>query len=40
MPQAYPQFAIIRFGVVHHLHCFGNLSTVFIYILLDHYIVV
>jgi len=39
LPWLYPQYAIMYFGTVHHSHCFGCLSGVFIYILLDHYIV-
>jgi len=38
-PQAYPQYAIIWFGIVYHSDCFGSLSCIFIYFLLDHYIV-
>jgi len=39
LPWLYPQYAIIQFGTVHHSHCFGCLSGVFIYFLLDHYVV-
>jgi len=39
VPWVYPQYAIISFGVVHHSHWFGSLSSVFIHFLLDHYIV-
>ena len=34
-----PQYAIIWFGVVHHWHCFGSLSTVFVCFHIDHYVV-
>jgi len=39
LPQVYPQYAIIWFGVVHHSCWFGSLSSIFIDFLLDHYIV-
>jgi len=39
LPRLYPQYAMILFGVVHHSHCFGSLSSVFIYINLDHLVV-
>jgi hypothetical protein len=39
LPPVYPQYAIIWFCVVHHSHWFGSLSSIFIYFLLDHYIV-
>jgi len=39
LPWLYPLYAIIYFGTVHHSHCFGCLSGVFIYFLLDHYVV-
>jgi len=39
LPWLYPHYAIIWFGTVHHSHCFGCLSGVFIYFLLDHYII-
>ena len=39
LTQVYPQYAIIWFGIVHHWCWFGCLSSVFIYFLLDHYIV-
>jgi hypothetical protein len=36
--QVYPQYAIIRFGLVHLSHCFGSRSSIFLFFLLDHYI--
>jgi len=39
VPRVYPHYTIIRFGVVLHSECSGSLSSVFIYFLLDHYIV-
>jgi len=39
LPWLYPQYAIIHFGTVHHSLRFGCLSGIFIYFLLDHYIV-
>jgi len=39
LPWLYPQYAIIEFGTVYHSRCFGCLSCVFIYILLDNYVV-
>jgi len=39
LSQVYPQYVIIWFGVVHHSPWFGSLSSVFVYFLLDHYIV-
>jgi len=39
LPRVYSQYAISSFGVDHHSHCFGSLSSVFIYFLLDHCIV-
>jgi hypothetical protein len=38
-PWLHPQYAIIQFGTVHYSHCFGCLSGSFIYLLLDHYVV-
>jgi len=40
LPWLYPQYAIIYFRTVHHSLCLGCLSGVFIYFLLDHYVVV
>jgi len=39
LPRVYVRYAIIWFGLVHHSHSFGSLSSVFMYLLLDHYIV-
>jgi hypothetical protein len=39
LPWLYAQYAINQFGTFHHSHCFGGLSGVFIYFILDHYIV-
>jgi hypothetical protein len=39
LPWLYPQYATIYFGTLHHSHCVGGLSGVFIYFLLDHYVV-
>jgi len=39
LPWVYPQYAIIWFGTVHDSHCFGSLTSIFTYFLLDHYIV-
>jgi len=39
LPQLYPQYAIIHFGTVHHSLCFGCISGIFIYFLLDRYVV-
>jgi len=39
LPREYPQYAIIWLGIVHHWRWFGSLSSVLIYFLLDHYIV-
>jgi len=35
----YPQYVIIQFGTIYHSHCFGCLSGIFIYFLLDDYVV-
>jgi len=37
--QVYPQYAIIWFGIVYHSHYLDSLFDVFMYFLLDHYIV-
>jgi hypothetical protein len=39
LPRLYRQYAIILFGTVHHSHCFGCLSGVFVYFLHGHYVV-
>ena len=39
LPLMYPHYTIIRSGVVLHSYCSGSLSSIFIYFLLDHYIV-
>jgi len=39
LPWEYPQYAIIWYCIVPHSHWFGSLSSVFIYFLLDNYIV-
>jgi len=39
LPRVYPHHAIISFAIVYHSHRFGSLSSIFIYFLLDHYIV-
>ena len=39
LPWLYPQYAIMHFGTIHHSLCFGCLSGVFMYFLLDHYVV-
>ena len=36
LPWVYPPHAIIWFCIVHHIHWFGRLSSVFVYFLLDH----
>jgi len=38
LPRAYLQFAIIWFGILYHSQCLSSLSILFMYFLLDHYI--
>ena len=39
LPWVYPQYVIVWFGFGHHSHCFGSVSSIFIYFHLDHYVV-
>jgi len=39
LPHAYPHYAIIQFGTLHHWKHFGSHSTVFMYLGRDHHIV-